>query len=152
MISGVVIGAKIIPAIIFAFSWSVIFNTPLKAPTLCEKSAHIILVQIISVCHKTFSKFVRFTLRACVGVGCVAHGEGGVAWVAYDVPEFVAKYRRLLPFFQLFVNDDCTSVQDSLPKAVDGGRQYSENHDAVQFFCDPKRIRCIMSVYQIFYA
>ena len=72
--------------------------------------------------------------------------------MAYDVPEFVTKDSRLLPLREIFIDEDCTSAQDSLPKAVDGGRQYSENHDAVQFFCNPIRVGCVVTFNKISYT
>ena len=50
---------------------------------------------------------------------------------AYDVPEFVAKDSRLLPFGEIFVNGDCPAPQRPLPEAVDRWRESDEIDDAV---------------------
>ena len=67
--------------------------------------------------------------------------------MAYDVPEFVTKDSRLLPLREIFIDEDCTSAQDALPIAVDCRGKIGVYNDAVQFFCDPKRICGIMPVY-----
>ena len=39
--------------------------------------------------------------------------------MAYDVPEFVTKDSRLLPFWEILVDCDCFASQCSFPEAVD---------------------------------